>query len=141
MVKNLKDEDGAKDMVQDTFLKLWTNKDEVNPEKVKSWLFSTAYRGMIDKIRRDKKMVSSEEQIVEHEMTENNYSDLNEVLHEALNKLPEKQKSVILLRDYEGYSYKEISDITEMSESQVKVYIYRARLFLQKYIGSPEAVL
>ena len=59
----------------------------------------------------------------------------------ALQQLPDIQKSVILLRDYEGYSYKEIGDITNLSEAQVKVYIYRARLFLKKYIVSPEYVI
>ena len=59
----------------------------------------------------------------------------------ALNLLPEIQKAVITLRDYEGYSYEEIGKITDLNESQVKVYIYRARLFLKQYIGSPERVI
>jgi len=46
-----------------------------------------------------------------------------------------------MLRDYEGYSYQEIAEITNLSEAQVKVYIYRARLFLKKYIGSLETVI
>ncbi|RLD49112.1 MAG: RNA polymerase sigma factor, partial [Bacteroidetes bacterium] len=69
------------------------------------------------------------------------YSDLKEVLDEALKKLNEVQRSVILLRDYEGYSYQEIGEITGLSESQVKVYIYRARVFLKNYIVSPEHVI
>ena len=69
------------------------------------------------------------------------YSDLNEILQEALGRLPEKQRSVIMLRDYEGYSYQEISEITGLTESQVKVYIYRGRLFLKNYIGDPERVI
>jgi len=55
--------------------------------------------------------------------------------------LPETQRSVIMLRDYEGYSYQEISEITGLTESQVKVYIYRGRLYLKKFIGSPEKVI
>jgi RNA polymerase sigma-70 factor (ECF subfamily) len=55
--------------------------------------------------------------------------------------LPEIQKSVILLRDYEGYSYEEIGNIAGLNESQVKVYIYRARLFLKEYIGTMERVI
>jgi RNA polymerase sigma-70 factor (ECF subfamily) len=66
------------------------------------------------------------------------YSDLKQILNEAVNKLPEMQKSVIMLRDYEGYSYQEIGEITGLNESQVKVYIYRARIFLKEYIGSME---
>jgi RNA polymerase sigma-70 factor (ECF subfamily) len=67
--------------------------------------------------------------------------DLKEVLEEALNTLPEKQKAVILLRDYEGYSYDEIAEITELSASQVKVYIFRARKALQAYIKRLDLVI
>jgi RNA polymerase sigma-70 factor (ECF subfamily) len=69
------------------------------------------------------------------------YKGLNEILEQALKRLPEIQRSVILLRDYEGYSYQEIGEITGLNESQVKVYIYRGRLALKKFIGSMEAVL
>ena len=58
-----------------------------------------------------------------------------------MERLPEIQKVVILLRDYEGYSYSEIGEITNLSESQVKVYIYRGRLSLKEYIGSMQAVI
>jgi RNA polymerase sigma-70 factor (ECF subfamily) len=46
-----------------------------------------------------------------------------------------------LLRYYEGYSYQEIGEITDLSEQQVKVYIFRARKFLKEYIGTIEAVI
>ena len=64
-----------------------------------------------------------------------------EVLEKAVENLPEDQKAVVMLRDYEGYSYREIADITGLSESQVKVYIYRARVYLKSYIGSLEQVI
>ena len=48
---------------------------------------------------------------------------------------------MLTLRDFEGYSYAEIGQITGLNESQVKVYIYRARLFLKQYIGSLEVVV
>ena len=69
------------------------------------------------------------------------YTDLKEILNEALSKLPDIQRSVVLLRDYEGYSYTEIAEIAGLSESQVKVYIFRARTFLKNYIGSIEKVV
>ncbi len=77
-----------------------------------------------------------------HSLSHNNhYSDLKEILNEALTKLPEIQRSVILLRDYEGYNYSEIGEITGLNESQVKVYIFRARGFLKNYIGAMENVM
>lgn len=141
ILKNIKNEEKAKDIVQDSFVKLWKKYQEVSYEKSKSYLFTTGYRTMIDLIRRDKKQGDFNEvkptQLVDHQ----NYSDLNEVLHEALNRLPEDQKSVVLLRDYEGYSYDEIGEITGLSGSQVKVYIYRARLALKNYLVSIDYVI
>ena len=69
------------------------------------------------------------------------YSDLKTVLNEAVNKLPEVQRMVLMMRDYEGYSYKEIGEMTNLGESQVKVYIFRARVFLKNYIGDIEKVI
>lgn len=141
ILKNIKDQDKAKDIIQDTYEKLWVNAEKVAFLKVKSYIFTTAYHTMIDLIRKEKKQADFE--CVNPELYSHNeqYSDLSEILDEAVKKLPEIQRSVVLLRDYEGYSYKEIAEITELNESQVKVYIYRARVFLKNYIGSLEAVV
>ncbi|MDG1659286.1 MAG: RNA polymerase sigma factor, partial [Crocinitomicaceae bacterium] len=66
---------------------------------------------------------------------------LQEVLQSALERLPEIQKTVVLLRDYEGYNYTEIAEITDLSESQVKVYIFRARKALKTYIKRLDIVI
>lgn len=141
VLKNLKDEDDAQDIVQDSFERLWVNHANVDALKAKSYLFTTAYHTMIDHIRKMKPQSSLEEIPETEGDTFRNYSDLKEILNEALEKLNEIQRSVILLRDYEGYSYKEIGEITKLNESQVKVYIYRARAFLKNYIVSPEQVI
>lgn len=141
ILKNLRDQDKARDVVQDTFEKCWIRHEGVDAAKVKSYLYSTAYHTMIDMIRKEKNRADFDEVRMENMAHDNQYSDLNEILHQAINLLPEAQRSVILLRDYEGYSYEEISEITGLSESQVKVYIYRGRVFLKNYIGSPEKVL
>jgi len=141
ILHNIKDKDDAKDIVQDTFEKLWMTHANVNFEKAKSYIFTTAYRTMIDKIRRAKKSTRMEDAHLNTLTTERHYTDIKQVLNEALTKLPEIQKSVIMLRDYEGYNYQEIGEITNLNESQVKVYIYRARTFLKEYIGKVENVL
>lgn len=141
IAKNLGDKDRARDIVQDTFEKLWNRVGEIHFDKAKSYLFTTAYNGMIDLIRRSK-FSADFEQVNEFDYTsQNDFSDIKEVLHEGLKRLPEIQRSVILLRDYEGYSYDEISEITRLNASQVKVYIYRARVFLKEYIGKIEHVI
>jgi RNA polymerase sigma factor (sigma-70 family) len=72
---------------------------------------------------------------------DSHYTDLNDILHEALVRLPEQQKVSVMLRDYEGYSYKEIGDITGFSEAQVKINIYRGRIALKNFIGKIETVI
>ena len=139
VLKNLNDIQKAEDIVQDSYEKLWRNVKNVNSEKVKSYLFTTAYHTMIDRLRKDNRSTLSDK--MPETSHENNYSDLSEILQDALTRLPEIQRTVILLRDYEGYSYKEIGEITNLSESQVKVYIYRARVFLKMYIGKIEVVI
>lgn len=141
ILKNIKDEDEAKDIVQDAYEKLWIRASEVSYVKVKSYLFSTAYHTMIDKIRKNKRIINIRDYNDDLGTYTDSYSGLSEVLDEALKQLPDVQRSVILLRDYEGYAYNEIAEITELSESQVKVYIYRGRLALKKYIGSIEALV
>lgn len=139
---DLKDGDRANDIVQDSFEKLWRHVSEIDYSVAKSWLFSAAYHGMIDIIRREKRIVTMEETGYEDMLIHDNvYSDLNEVLHKALEKLPEQQRTVILLRDYEGYSYHEIGEITGQSEASVKINIYRGRIALKNYIGKIESVI
>jgi RNA polymerase sigma factor (sigma-70 family) len=141
ILKNLKDEDKARDIVQDTYEKLWLKLNEVTAEKVKSYLFTAAYHTMIDMIRKEKRITTFDSDKHERYETTGHYTGLSEILEEAVSRLPEDQRSVIMLRDYEGYSYDEISVITGLTESQVKVYIFRGRMFLKNYIGSIEAVI
>lgn len=141
VLKNIKDEDKAKDIVQDTYIKFWEKKENVDVTKIKSYLFTTAYHTLIDSVRKEKKQGSFKDVKEEKYSVQSEYSDLQEILHEAIEHLPEDQKAVIMLRDYEGYAYNEIAEITGMSETQVKVYIFRGRQFLKNYLGSIEAVL
>ena len=141
VLKNIKDIDKAKDIVQDTFLKFWEKRENVDVSKSKSYLFTTAYHTLIDVVRREKKQGSFNDVKEENYITQTEYSDLQEILHQAIEQLPEDQKAVILLRDYEGYAYDEIAEITGMTVSQVKVYIFRGRKFLKNYLVSVEAVI
>lgn len=142
ILKSTRDEPLAKDVVQDAYMKLWERHEEVAFEKVKSWLFQTAYRQMIDLLRREKKR-GDINGVKESQVGSSSagYSDLQELLHRALDTLPEAQRHVVLLRDYEGYNYKEIGEMCELSESQVKVYIFRARKAMKKYLVSIGTVL
>lgn len=139
-LKNVKDEDWAKDIVQECFAKTWEHVDSISFEKAKTYLFTAVYHISLDWIKKEKKKVLYEDHHPEPSHT-NQYSDVQEVLQKGLDQLPEIQKNVLLLRDYEGYDYQEIGKIMQLNESQVKVYIYRARKFLQEYIGKKEVLI
>ena len=140
-LKSIRDTHKAEDIVQDSFEKLWKNLENVNGQKVKSYLFTTAYHTLIDYVRKDKRSSYYEDMTMRDEGHVSTYSDLNEILNEAVKRLPDVQRMVLLLRDYEGYSYQEIGELTNLNESQVKVYIYRARIFIKKYLVKMDLVV
>ena len=141
VVKNLKDEYCSSDIIQDTYEKLWVRLETVEASKVKTYLFTTAYHTMIDHIRKEQRYSGYEEGVNEESSMQGQYNDLAEILERAVQLLPEDQRAVVMLRDYEGYSYRDIADITGLTETQVKVYIYRARVFLKNHIGKLETVI
>lgn len=141
-LKNLKNTDDAKEIVQSSFEKLWIRRKEVDFERVKSYLFKTAYHAMVDMWRAAERTGELTPDMENRSVTQQKeYTGLKQLLEKALNQLPELQKSLVLLRDYEGYSYQEIGEVTGLNESQVKVYLFRARQTLKTIIGSLEAVI
>ena len=130
----MRDTNRAQDVVQDAFEKLWLKIDKVESKKAKSYLFTIAYNKMIDIFRKENRSSYLEDSQLESGSEDHAYYDIKDVLDEALNKLPEIQRSVVMLRDYEGYNYKEIGEITGLNEGQVKVYIFRARKNLKNYL-------
>lgn len=140
-VKHLRDEDRAKDVVQESFARLWVKVDQVEGAKVKSYLFTTAHHVIVDEVRKGSRSTRMEEHHDNLRMTSQGQPDLKEVLDAALATLPSVQRSVVLLRDLEGYSYEEIAELTDLNLAQVKVYIYRGRTALKEYIGQLDLVL
>lgn len=128
----------AHDVVQGSFEVLWQKRKDVSVEKAKAFLFQVAYRQSIDNYRKKAKVVYAQG-------PENSSStfnpDLKKVLERALARLDEQSRALVLLKDYEGYSYDEIADITDLSESQVKVYLHRARKTLKEYLVSVEKII
>jgi RNA polymerase sigma factor (sigma-70 family) len=140
-MKHLRNEMSAKDIVQETFLKVWAKHEEINAEKVKSYLFTTAYNAIMDFVKKEKRSYELPAEEFQGTTQPNGSFDLQEILNHALNQLPEIQKTLVLLRDYEGYSYEEIGEICELKESQVKVYIFRARQALKTSLKSVEMIV
>jgi RNA polymerase sigma factor (sigma-70 family) len=141
IMKNLRHEEDSRDVVQSAFEKMWINRADVDNAKCKSYLFTVAYHQMIDHIRKAKRITLKDEFREDSRMYDKPVQNTKKILEQALGRLPETQRSLVLLKDYEGYSYEEIGKITGLNESQVKVYLHRARIQLKNYLVSPENVM
>lgn len=141
ILKNLRHEEDARDIVQSAFEKMWRTRDSVEVAKGKSFLFTVAYNQMIDHLRKNNRISLRDEFRDEARIYDKPAHNAREILNQALLMLNETQRSLVMLKDYEGYSYEEIGQITGLSDSQVKVYLHRARIHLKNYLVKPENVI
>jgi RNA polymerase sigma-70 factor (ECF subfamily) len=141
ILKNLRHEEDSRDVVQTSFEKMWIHREEIDAAKCKSYLFTVAYRQMIDHIRKVKRIQLKDDFNEGYKVQNKPANNLKKVLNDALARLGETQRTLVLLKDYEGYSYQEIGQITNLSESQVKVYLHRARVQLKEYLVKIENVI
>jgi RNA polymerase sigma factor (sigma-70 family) len=129
----LDDEEEAKDIVQEVFIKLWKKGDGLKEYKSIEALAMVTTRNMcLDKLKAKKIPSESIDKLrSEAEATENDEKqDLSDIVHRIhliIKTLPELQRTVIQLRDIEGYDFEEISGILKMNENAVRVNLSRAR--------------
>lgn len=131
--KYLQNEEDSKDIVQDVFEKLWKNRRKVELYSAKAWMFRTGYNALINFSKKKSRTNYVSDNLPERGKIDNTY-ETKEIVEKVLSYLPPIQKSIVLLRDLEGYSYKEIGEILEIPHSQVKVYLFRARKKMQKQL-------
>lgn len=133
--------ENGKDIVQHAFAVLWEKRLEVPPDKAKSFLFTIAYRKCMDYHRGKKRTIVTTD-IHENFLSEQpKNNDLKSILQTALNKLDERSRNLVLLKDYEGYTYEEIAKLTSLNETQVKVYLHRARKVLKNYLVNKDLIV
>ncbi len=135
----------AEDIVQDVIIKIWKSPPQ-SPLQVEDGGVTNLKAYALKAVRnlaldRQRLKVNQTENIdgmdfssgssIEHTLEQQERIDL---IRKAMEQLPEKQRSVMQLRDFEGYSYKEIADIMEISEEQVKVNLFRARQSIRQCI-------
>lgn len=141
LAKNMGDRELCKDLLQETFMKLWEHKDNIQLESVKSWLFTTAYHAMLKQISAKNKVVLQDATEMQIAMGNNEAYESKQLVEQYLPLLTQIQRSILVLRDLEGYNYKEIGELLQISESQVKVYLFRARQRLKDMIETQEIAL
>jgi RNA polymerase sigma factor, sigma-70 family len=139
ILNQIKDSQAAQDIVQDSFLLLWEKRKEIDKGKAQGFVFKVAYHKMIDSIRYNKRFTLPSQ--TKEPQTQIMYSDAKDVITKVLDTLPEAQRAIILLRDNEGYSYKEIAQMLNLSPEKVQVYLYRARVAIKKVIIRQENII
>jgi len=130
----LKDEDEAKDAVQDVFVKYAKNESSFKRNcSYKTWLLVLTRNYCYNKIKsKGFNNVCLEEQTL-NKTYETDF-DIRITIREALMQLNSEDNELIYLLEYENYSYKEIAEITEQSLENIKIKIFRARQQLRKLL-------
>jgi len=137
----------AEDVVQETLIKVWNRREQWDQiESMEAFCLTICRNQALDKTRKmgflDQSLDADEHDAPDHSHTANPeeqviQQDRVQLVRNIIASLPEKQRSVMQLRDFEGKSYKEIAAILEISEEQVKINIYRARQVIkQKFIDA-----
>lgn len=140
VLHNLRDRDEAKDIVQESFLKLWMKVDQVRLANTRAYLFTMARNLIVDRARRRRFSARYESRHDDALTTHQPTTGVKDALDEALARLSPVQRSLVLLRDLEGRSYDEIAKITGLDLTKVKVYLFRARKAMQAYLVDPALV-
>ena len=127
----------CEDIVQEAFIVLFQKFDQVQPEKVKAFLFQVVYNKIKDYYKLKKNNVEVEPyhaQVSDGRVA----AEAKDIVNIAMAQLPQTDRDLIVLRDLEGYDYKEIAQITGLSDNQVKVYLFRARKKMKSLLEKME---
>ncbi|MCP4177179.1 MAG: RNA polymerase sigma factor SigZ [bacterium] len=134
ILKNVKNEDLAKDLLMDAFIKIQTNISKLKDEmKLYSWIFQLTRNVIVDYYRKNKKTEKEPEELnVNDEREENSaMNSIKEWIHDYIETLPDKYKDVILLSEIEGLSLKQVSEKLGISYANTKVRALRGRKLLK----------
>jgi RNA polymerase sigma-70 factor (ECF subfamily) len=140
------DEEEARDVVQESFIRIWSNLRRYNREvKFTTWMYSIVTHLCYDKLRSRKKRGATAIDAVDPSLLASvavednperlfNNKELAGVITMLTEKLPPKQKMVFVLRDLQGLSVREVSDILGVSEGSVKTNLVYARRYLREQL-------
>jgi RNA polymerase sigma-70 factor, ECF subfamily len=135
----LKDPAEAEDACQEAFVKLWQNQDRIDPERIRPWLMKVTRNLCLDRLRRR----HPTEEWQEWQQADQGagplqgvqQQELGEWLKHSINGLTEPYRSLVVLRDIHQHSYEDVATVLELSLTQVKVYLHRARKQLREQLA------
>ncbi|MEZ4771679.1 MAG: RNA polymerase sigma-70 factor [Bacteroidia bacterium] len=127
----------AEDLTQEAFLILWKKRENINPEKAKSYLYTIANNLFLNEIKHQKVVLRFQQQPVSNVFFESpqfmmEEEEFKHKLEKAISDLPEKNRSVFLMNRVEKMTYKEIADRLELSVKAVEKRMHKALTELRK---------
>lgn len=133
------DHDDANDVLQNTFMKAWSNiGDFQNKSKISTWLYRIAINESLDHLRRQQHKISADADLsVANRLLADDYFDGDEaqaLLQEAIASLPDVQRTVFTLRYYDEMKYSELSQLTGTSEGALKASYHIAVKKISEYV-------
>lgn len=137
VLRQVRDRELARDLVQESFMRLWLKADRVHAEKAKSYLFTIAAHAVASHMRRRHAPVRMEAWHEPVATAQQPPPDVRQHLNAGLRRLTPRQAEIITLRDMQGLSYEEIASRSGLNLTQVRVYLHRARKAMQAYLVSP----
>lgn len=134
---HLGNKEGAEDLVQEIFVKLWDKLDDVNEGKEKSYLYTMAKNYLINKGEHQKVVLKFVSQIVVQNQNETpqyilEINEFRDKLMKAIADLPDGQREVFLMNRIEGLKYREIADRLSLSQKAVEKRMHQALIELRK---------
>ena len=142
----LHDVELARDVVQDTFLKLCKQEPEKFTTGLKAWLYTVCRNRALDVLRKNKRLVTVESEILESYQSagpdpaeEQIQSEAGQEAMAMLRRLSDNQQEVIRLRFQSDLSYREISEVTGLSEGNVGFLLHTGLKKLRQFLGEPVA--
>ena len=133
-LKLTREHNWSQDLVQEGLAKLWIHRAKVTLDHAPAFLYKVVYNKMIDDTRKNKRTQLSGA-VPEKSIQTSAALEHKDILEQAFGQLDDKQKQIIMLRDWQGYSYKEIGEILDYNESLVKVHLFRARKKMRAIIN------
>jgi RNA polymerase sigma-70 factor (ECF subfamily) len=137
ILRQVRDRELARDLVQESFMRLWLKADRVCADKARSYLFTIAAHAVASQMRRRHVQVRLETWHEPASAVHQPTPDLHKHLNTGLRRSPPKQAHVITLRDIHGLNYEEIARESGLNLTQVKVCLHRARKAMRSYLVRP----
>ena len=133
----LRDRSEAEDVAQETYMKLWNNLDRIDYDRAAAWLMKVTRNACLDRLRKRRPQTEISDYHLGSEQVQEpgeafEQAQLGSWLRGAIGNLKEPYRSLVVLRDVQQNSYRDVAQTLELSLDQVKVYLHRARRQLRE---------